>query len=766
MNLFFNENGNDIRVLKRGGTRTQEFNKTKIVRAVEKAFKEIGQEVNEVTLQQIAELVHAKTLLRYKGGEAPVEKIQDFVETSLMELGLTDVAKAYILFRNKKASVRDNRLDPDPEALANYIHPGKYSRYLEDLRRREMYSETVSRVESMHLGRFPELEKDIREAFDAVKAKKVLPSMRSMQFAGKAVETVNARQYNCAFMHIDKVKAFGDALYLLLCGCGVGYSIQFDHVEKLPALKHVNYSMVKHYTIADTIEGWSNSIVQLIQSYVKGYYVEFNYSKIRDKGEDLKTSGGKAPGHLGLKKSLDAIRDILDNAQGRQLRPIECYDILCHAADAVLSGGIRRSATIALFSLEDGEMMAAKTGKWYLSHPWRANSNNSVVLKRSDTKKRHFKRVFKYIKEFGEPGFVFTDNYDYGFNPCVEINLNPVLTVDEDVMSSIEARREAGQFIPKVKLGDQFTGVAFCNLTEINAAAFETPEDMYEAAKMASRIGTLQAAYTEFPYLGWVTELIAEREALLGVSMTGMMDSPEIALNPDYQKEAARIAVEENKRVAALLGIRNASRVTCVKPSGTTSLELGCVGSGIHPHHARRYIRRVTANELEPVFQYFRSVNPHMCQKKTNGDWVIEFPVQAPEGAIVLEDVGAIEFLTKVRSTQTNWVREGLADPDRSPGACHNVSNTVTVRPEEWDDVAEYVWEHKQDFSGISFLPATGDKDYAHAPREAITTEADEEKWNNLLRHYTPVDYSKMVEEEDNTDLSGELACAGGKCEI
>jgi ribonucleoside-triphosphate reductase len=767
LQLFSDEAVTRLRVLKRDGSSIQKYNAGKIARAIEKAFVEIGEECDGVRLSQLSRLVTAKVALRFGFDNAvPVESIQDFVETALMEIGCSEAAKAYILYRSKKAEIRSRRLDPDPKAISNYIHPGKYSRYLPDLNRREVYEETVARTEAMHIRRFPQVEEELCEAFDFVRQKKVLPSMRSMQFAGPAVETVNCRLFNCAFMHIDKVRSFGDALYLLLCGCGVGYSIQFDHIEKLPALKHVNPRVVRHINIEDSIEGWANALTALMTSYVRGYYVEFNYSKIRDEGVPLKTSGGKAPGHRGLKIALESIRLILDEAQGRQLRPIECYDILCLAADAVLSGGIRRSATIALFSFDDGEMMSAKTGKWHERYPWRANSNNSVVLKRGDVTKKKFNRVFKYIKQFGEPGFVFTNDYNHGFNPCVEINLNPVLTVDEDVMSMIEAKRGEGRFIPAVKLGATFTGTAFCNLTEINAAVFETPEDMYAAVVAAARVGTVQAAYTDFPYLGWVSEIIAAREALLGVSMTGMMDSPDIALNPEYQRKAAALAVQENQDFAAKIGVRSAARVTCVKPSGTTSLELGCVGSGHHPHHARRYIRRVTANELEPVFQYFRSINPHMCVKKPDGDWVIEFPVSAPEDAIVLDDLGAIEFLKKVKSTQENWVQPGTADPDRSPGACHNVSNTVVVKPEEWSEVAEYVWANQNTFSGISFLPASGDKDYAFAPREAIATEADEDRWNQLLKYYVPVDYSKMVEDEDGTDLTGEVACAGGSCDI
>ena len=752
-------------VQKRRGDHVEGFSLEKIEKAVSAAFTEVQQPVSVDRVTQIALLVKTKILMAHSG-VVSVEDIQDLVESTLMEIGAVEVAKSYILYRSKREGIRDARLVPDPTAISDYIHPAKYSRYLAEEKRRETYKETVARVEAMHLKKFPLAAKEITEAFDFVRGKKVLPSMRSMQFAGEAIESINARQFNCCFLLLDKMRAFKDTLYLLLCGSGVGYSVQYDHVDKLPKLKHVDEKNVVHHTVADTIEGWANALDKLMMSYVRGYYVEFNFSKVRAEGAPLKTSGGKAPGHLDLKKALENIRSILDDAQGRQLRPIECYDIQCFAADAVLSGGIRRSATIALFSLEDGEMMAAKTGDWFPKYPWRANSNNSAVLKRGEVNKRQFKRVFKCIKEFGEPGFVFVNDYDHGFNPCVEISLNPVLVVDDYVMATIERKRAEGQFIPKTKLGDVHTGTAFCNLTEINAAACKTPGDLYEAARMASRIGTLQAAYTSFPYLGWVSEIIAEREALIGVSMTGMKDSPLVSLDPEVQTTAAGIVVCENARFAAEIGISQAARTTCVKPAGSTSLELGCVGSGIHDHHARRYLRRVTANEHDAVFQYFKSVNPHMCVKKPNGDWVIEFPIMAPEGATVKGDTSAVEFLEIVRSTQNHWVKAGTARPDSSPGMSHNVSNTVVVKEDEWDEVAEHVWAHREDFSGISFLPATGDKDYAFAPCEEISTEADEEKWNNLLRHYKPVDYAKMVESGDNTNLAGEIACSGGACEL
>jgi ribonucleoside-triphosphate reductase (thioredoxin) len=337
--------------------------------------------------------------------------------------------------------------------------------------------------------------------------------------------------------------------------------------------------------------------------------------------------------------------------------------------------------------------------------------------------------------------------------------------MNADVRPLVEAKlgRAGADAIPNDL---SFSGWAFCNLCEINAAKLTSLADFLEVAHAATIIGTCQATYTSFPYLGWVSEVIAEREALLGIGMTGMMDAPQIALNPEYQRIVAEKVKEWNAEIAAMIGIRPAARTTCVKPSGTTSLELGCVASGHHAHHARRYIRRVTADELETVFQVFKAANPHMCVRKPDGKWVIEFPVQAPDGAIIKDDLPAIDFLDKVRSTQQNWVMTGTARADVSPQLAHNVSNTVQVKPNEWEKVAEYIWQNRQDFTGITLLSATGDKDFAFCPNEAIATEADEARWNQLVSNYKPVDYTAICEDEDGTNLSGELSCAGGACEV
>jgi ribonucleoside-triphosphate reductase len=756
-----------FQVRKRDGQTLQEFDFSKVQTAIRKAWLEAHSgKVDEVLVKKAAALVRDV----FTGDAVTVEQIQDCVEATLMRFGQFEVAKKFILYRHRRTELRQSRRKADPNAVSDYIHFSKYARYLPKELRRESYLETVDRVEAMHQLRFadvPGLDMEIRWAFDQVREKRVLPSMRSMQFAGPAAENIHNRIYNCTFTHVDRPRVFAEALFLLLCGSGVGYSVQYEHVNKLPRLGRIDMENVVHHTVEDTIEGWGNALDALINGAINGENVEFNYSLIRKKGTPLKTSGGKAPGHRKLKESLERIRGILLGAQGRQLRPIECHDILCHAADAVLSGGIRRSAMISLFSLEDSEMVYAKTGNWNDHSPWRANANNSVMLKRDEVKKKQFLRIYKMTREWGEPGFYFCFDYEHGANPCVEIGLFPRLVIDDEVMNMLTQRAASrGKPMPDVKIGDVVSGWAFCNLCEINAAKLKTLEDFMNAGRAAAIIGTLQASYTDMEYLGWPSEVIAEREALLGVGMTGMLDSPGISCNPEYQRAVAEIIKETNKRIAAQIGIRTAARTTCVKPSGTTSLELGCVASGHHAHHARRYIRRVTADGLETVFQAFKALNPGMCVQKPDGKWVVEFPVEAPDGAIVKDSLSALSFLEMVKSTQENWVIPGTQRPESTPGLRHNVSNTVHVKPDEWDTVGEYIWKNREMFTGIALMSATGDKDFAFAPNEAITTEADEVRWNQLIANYKPVDYSMVVELEDGTALTGEAACANGACAI
>lgn len=725
------------------------FHFAKIEAAIRGAWVEAHGHLDDTLIARVAHRV-AESVWN-DGDPATVETIQDAVEVALMRTQEHKVAKAYILFREMRAAAR-SRKAPDPDGLSSYIHASKYARYRYDLGRRETYPETVARVEDMHTRRFPALKAQIAWAFDFVRRKEVLPSMRTMQFGGAAMEANHCRGYNCAATLIDRPRAFAEALFLLLSGCGVGYSVQFRHVERLPPIARMPKNPdVVHHVVGDNIEGWGDALHALIGGAIGGYHVEFAFHEVRKRGDVLKTSGGRAPGHLPLRKALERVREILLGAQGRKLRPIECHRILCHVADAVLAGGIRRSAMIALFSLDDGEMMHCKSDSgWFEREPWLARANNSVVLKRDEVTWDQFRRIFTQTRSFGEPGFHFVSDWDHACNPCDEAGLDPVLVLED---------------------GTRLTGWSFCNLCEMNAAAFKSENDFLDAAEAATFIGTLQASYTDMPYLGSVTERIVRRDALLGIGMTGMQDAPTIALDADTQLRTAHFVRGTNARVAAEIGINSAARTTLVKPSGTTTLELLCkatpaIGSGIHPHHHGKIIRRVTADELEPPFAEYRRVNPKACVQRPDGSWCIEHPILVGDGATLRDDVGAVAFLEQVRSTQLNWVVPGTARDSHRPGLTHNVSNTVTVRDHEWDDVARYVFEHRGDFAGVSFLPHSGDEIYAFAPFESVKTPEQERRWQELADAFVPVDYSQIAEDGDNTSLSGEAACGAGGCEI
>jgi len=707
--------------------------------------------------------------------EPTVEEVQDIVEMMIAARGHWDVAKRYVIYRANRAQVR---LAAHAEnGLQDYIFLSRYSRYREDLGRRETPNEAFTRVMDMHRAHFADkldqpvagfggrsLRALIDETEAALQRKAILPSMRSLQFGGQAIEANNARMFNCAFTHMNRVDAFKEAFFLLMSGTGVGFSVQKHHVAQLPhfPIRGVENELpVLHYTVEDTLEGWADALDALIRSYLEGSKIEFNFSQLRKRGAPLKTSGGRAPGHLPLKKALTAVERMLEQMSGRALRPIEVYDIIMHVAVAVLSGGIRRSATICLFSADDDEMAAAKTGNWFETNPQRGKSNNSAVLVRNQHTEGDFQKLFELQKEFGEPGFYFVDDVEYGANPCVEIGLAPFAEVDAAAQAKL-----AEYGMKDVPLGATVSGWQMCNLTTINANACDDEAGFLACCRAAALLGTLQAAYTTIPYLGAATRFINERESLLGVSICGILDRPSLLLNPAVLERGAKECLDTNAAVAEHLGIPAAARITCVKPEGTASLVLGA-GSGIHPHHARHYFRRVQAARTEPLFQWFKLNNPHMTESSA---WdpdttdVITFPVTAPSDAILRKDVGAVQFLEYVRLVQQHWVVAGRRHEQYNPGLHHNVSNTVTVRDDEWDAVQQFIWQNREYFTGISLLRETGDKVYTQAPREEVSTETDMAKWNALV--YRTVDYTALWEGTDMTTLADTVACAGGACEI
>ena len=728
-----------MRITKRDG-RTVAYDGAKIIAAILKsgARDESAESIETVITADLASIAAS-------GDEtvATVEQIQDAVETELMKLE-PDAAKRYILYREERSRARAHRARPDTSAIADYTHLSKYSRFDPALGRRETWDESVTRRMGMDLRRFPMLETEIRSVYDDfVRPKRVLPSMRSMQFGGVALEANHARMFNCAFTLMDRPRAFAEIFFLLLSGCGVGYSVQRRHVEKLPPVMEPTRRVIKHHRVGDTIEGWAHALEMLTQSFLGAdlRWVEFIYEDIRVQGSPLKTSGGLAPGHVPLRTMLEKVRLIFERAMGRHLKPIEVHDICCLVAEAVLAGGIRRSSLISLFSPTDFEMMDCKTGDWFTSAPWRAMANNSAVFLRQNENRAQFDSIFERNRQYGEPGFCFVDDKDYGMNPCGEIGLDPRDEITGE------------------------TGFGFCNLTEINATLVQGEDDFIAACEAASFLGTLQASYVDFPFLTSASRNIARNDALLGVSITGMMDNP-IVRDPRLLTRGAERVKFINDHFAPLVGVLPAMRLTTVKPSGTASLLLGCVGSGIHPHHARRYIRRVTANPIEPVFQFFRDTNPHMVVKKPNGDYVIEFPIQVPDDAMTLSSISAVDFMEEVFAVYDAWIKPGTARTARSPGLTHNVSCTVVVQDADWHRVAEIAWENRHRISAMSFLPATADKAYSFAPREAIETAADEARWNELIEKYRPVDWTKMHEEEDTTAPGDVSACEGPSCEI
>ncbi len=742
-----------IRIRKRNGT-LQRFDVKKIRRALVMAFSEnVGFVPN---LNSVINTIIDKLLV--SEGVFSVDHIQDTLEHVLMESGYPQVARAFILYRADRDRVRSARLKPDNKALADYIHAAKYARYQLSIGRRETYAETVERVMQMHLNKFPKLINEIQKAFEFVFDYKVLPSMRSMQFGGSAVEQHNARLYNCSYTLIDRPEVFGHIFYLLLCGCGVGYSVQWCHIDKLPAIKRINQHKVEHHIIQDSISGWADAVHRLIDSHMEGYWVEFSYELIRAEGTALRTSGGKAPGHIPLRNCLETIRRLLTSAGGRKLRPIECHDLICHIADAVLAGGIRRSSLISLFSPSDTEMLYSKAhGSFrpaYDKDPGlnaqRQMANNSAALQRGSTDRDTFDRIIRVAQEnYGDPGFVFTEHKDYGTNPCGEIGLHPRIKIS----------------------GSHETGFAFCNLCEINGGVIQTPTEFYAACGAASFIGTLQATYSSFPYLGIVTEAIANRDRLLGVGIMGIMNNPDLFFEDQVLNTGANICVIQNQTVAKMLGIKSAARVTTIKPGGTAPLEASAfvpVASGIHPHHARRFFRRVTANPNEPPAIEFQRVNPHMVETKPNGDWSIVFPQQVSDEAVTVKEQTAKDFLRAVFHVYENWVAPGtgVRNHEISPGLTHNVSATCTVRDGELEEILEIVWENKNRLSALSFAPYTLDTLFPYAPRQEVASAEDEAKWNNIIQNYVPVNWGDFKEQTDNTNLTGEVACAGGVCEL
>tara|TARA_R110000803_G_scaffold30564_2_gene68863 strand:+ start:5728 stop:7617 length:1890 start_codon:yes stop_codon:yes gene_type:complete len=602
----------------------------------------------------------------------------------------------------------------------------KYAKYVPAKKRRETWKELVTRNKKMHITKFPELKGPIEDAYKFVYNKKVLPSMRSMQFAGKPIEISPNRIYNCAYIPIDDWRAFGETMFLLLGGTGVGYSVQKHHIEQLPEIRKPNKNKTRRFLIADSIEGWADAVKALMKShFFGGSMLRFDYSDIRPKGARLVTSGGKAPGPQPLKECMLKLQGIFDQKwDGDFLSPIEVHDMVCHIADAVLAGGIRRAALISLFSADDHEMISCKSGEYWEANPQRGRANNSACLMRHKLTKEFFMDLWKRVElsGTGEPGIYLTNDKDWGTNPCCEIALRPF---------------------------------QFCNLCEVNASDLKSQEDYEERVKAAAFIGTLQATYTDFHYLRPIWQRTTEKDALIGVSMTGIGSGTVLGFD---MKAAAKVVKEENARVAELLGINKSARTTTVKPAGTTSLTVG-TSSGIHAWHNDYYIRRIRIGKNESIYKYLVEYHPELVEDeffRAHDTAVISIPQKAPQGAIMRTE-SPFQLLERIKKVHLEWVKPG----HRTGNNTHNVSATVSLRDHEWEAAGNWMWDNREHYNGLAVLPYNGGN-YKQAPFEDCT----EETYNEMMKSLTSVDLTQIVEVEDETELKEELACAGGACEI
>lgn len=601
--------------------------------------------------------------------------------------------------------------------IGKYVFLSKYSQTKNG--KKETWEEAVERVMNMHKDFYkykvlPEYREEFYGLLEKAKRlyldKRVLGAQRALQYGGELMLEKHSRFYNCCASYVDRVEIFEEIMFLLLCGCGVGFSVQSEHVDKLPVPEGFDTTRPKEtFVVPDSIEGWAAAVGKLMTAYYRGEPdVTFDYSLIRPKGAPIR-GGFKAPGHKPLKIAIEKVHQIITGIHGRKLRPFELHYILCIFANSVVTGGVRRSAMISMFDADDEEMATCKTGSWMQTMPELCRSNNSAVIL-PNTSKEKFDKIFECTKKFGEPGFIFSNNVDYLYNPCCEVGLYPKIT-DEN--------------------GKCHTGFGFCNLSEINGGKVKTEDEFYEACEAAAILGTLQAGYTNFKVISEWSKKIAERDALIGVGITGLCENPEILFNPYIQRAGAKIVKKTNQRLAQIIGINPAARTTVIKPSGNSSQLLGTL-SGITPGHAKHYIRHIQANDAEVAIKEWEKVNPFCIEPShwsPETEKVIAFPVTLSSNSILRKKLSAIGFLQLVLTTKLNWIEEGtnFEHPStlENPTLRMNVSNTCTVNPDEWDDVREFLWANKGQFTGVSLLSSYGDLDYPQAPFTEVLNETE-----------------------------------------
>ena len=605
--------------------------------------------------------------------------------------------------------------------IGDYIFVSKYARTVHG--KKETWDQSIDRVMEMHWrhladdmtisdSSLDDLSKEMSFAEKLYRNQVILGAQRALQYGGNTLLKHHARNYNCAGSYANRISFFQELMYLLLCGSGTGYSVQKVHVNQLPKMKGVDMSKQTTYVIDDSIEGWSHAVNALIESYYFGLpEVVFDSSRVRPKGAFI-TGGFRAPGPEPLMKCLSKMGKVLGKIRGRKATPFEVHRLACLIADAVISGGIRRSALLCQFDADDREMLTCKTGSWFSEYPELARANNSAIILPS-TPKEVYENIFSSIKQFGEPGIIFSFHPDIVYNPCVEVSGYPQIEINGEI--------QYGWF--------------FCNLTEINGSKIKTKEEFFDACRGASVLGTIQASYTSFKVLTKASRLIAERDALIGVGITGMCENPEILFNPEIQDEGARLVQKTNVKMSRIIGINPAARCTVVKPSGNSSQLLGCTSSGIHKFPFKRFIRNIQAANTEQALRYVKEINPMMVKPSVYDkevESVISFPVELEDNVLTSEYSSAVDFLEMVKMTKAHWIENGT-NFDHQFYKKHpkfakmrmNVSNTCMVKDDEWDEVKEYVWNNRDVFSGISFLPKGGDLLYPQAPYTSVLDEKE-----------------------------------------
>jgi ribonucleoside-triphosphate reductase (thioredoxin) len=630
------------------------------------------------------------------------------------------------------------KVNPFDSAFSEFVYKSRYARWLEEEGRRENWDETVLRLVdyySEHVGL--DVFEDTRvDLFNAIYNLEVMPSMRALMTAGPAMDRCHVPAYNCAYLPVDSPRSFDECMYILMCGTGVGYSVEQKYIEQLPRISEQFADTDTIITVADSKEGWAKAFRELISLLIAGQVPKWDVSRVRGAGERLKTFGGRASGPEPLVDLFQFCVRLFTNAAGRRLTSVECHDIMCKIADIVVVGGVRRSAMISLFDCTDDRMSKAKFGAWWNDNPYRALSNNSAVYENRKPDVGFFMNKWTelYESKSGEPGFFSRaacqriagrngrrdPSYEFGTNPCSEIILRPF---------------------------------QFCNLTEVVVRSTDNLASLQNKVRIATILGTIQSTFTDFKYLRKKWQDTCNEERLLGVSFTGICDNLSVTGLPENLETLRQVAVDTNKEWADRLGINVAAAITCVKPSGTVS-QLVNSASGLHTRHAPYYLRTVRADNKDPITQFLKDQGAYSepCVMKGDTTTVFYFPIKSPEGSLTRHGQTAIEALDLWALLQEHWCE-------------HKPSMTCNVKEEEWLDVGAWVYRNFDTLSGVAFLPYDGGS-YKQAPYQEIT----EEEYNNwLVKHpEVKINWDKLsdYEKEDHTTGSQELSCTGGSCEV